>query len=562
MSSIPPRYAHLSSLMLVGTAAGVLALSAPHAAHAYSFYNGQYDGNELEINLDTTVGYSNIFRVNNPSKVILADPNTDDGDRNFQHGLVSNEFEVTPIFDVKYGNYGFHVSGEAYLNTVYLQKNQNDSPGTVNPISITNYQDFTSATRNQNGENAKLLDAFVYGSQYFGANNQQEITVKVGRQTLLWGQSLLIAGDGISAAMAPIDVQFAQNNPNALASQVFLPTAQAVVTYQPNATYTIQAYYQSEWAPDNLNGVGSYFSSADVLDKGGQRYLIGQVYGYPPQAIAAFRVKDNRPPIDNGQFGVSLQATLGNWDVAGYALRYDSKAPTLLEGLPNPTKGVGSNSENAASYWLIYPRDLQLYGVSASTTVGPANVAGEISYRPNAPLDSVPAFTSYPSNANGSPSWAVGKVLNEQISTLYESPPLPLDPGGLSFLGEVVMNNVLGVTRNKALVSPGREATAAQIAFQLTPTYFFAAVPNVQWNFPIGFGMGLFNRSQYDGTGGENNGVGHVTVSVQAVYKQTWTAEVTYEDYLGAPNASYLGQAGLNGDADRGWVGLNLTHTF
>jgi hypothetical protein len=51
-------------------------------------------------------------------------------------------------------------------------------------------------------------------------------------------------------------------------------------------------------------------------------------------------------------------------------------------------------------------------------------------------------------------------------------------------------------------------------------------------------------------------------VSVQAVYKQTWTAEVTYEDYLGAPNASYLGQAGLNGDADRGWVGLNLTHTF
>ena len=271
MSSIPPRYAHLSSLMLVGTAAGVLALSAPHAAHAYSFYNGQYDGNELEINLDTTVGYSNIFRVNNPSKVILADPNTDDGDRNFQHGLVSNEFEVTPIFDVKYGNYGFHVSGEAYLNTVYLQKNQNDSPGTVNPISITNYQDFTSATRNQNGENAKLLDAFVYGSQYFGANNQQEITVKVGRQTLLWGQSLLIAGDGISAAMAPIDVQFAQNNPNALASQVFLPTAQAVVTYQPNATYTIQAYYQSEWAPDNLNGVGSYFSSADVLDKGGQR---------------------------------------------------------------------------------------------------------------------------------------------------------------------------------------------------------------------------------------------------------------------------------------------------
>ncbi|GLR65704.1 hypothetical protein GCM10010909_03820 [Acidocella aquatica] len=548
LSSIPSRYAHLSALMLAGTAAGVVTLLAPHAAHAYSFYNGQYDGQQLEINLDTTVGYSNIFRVNNPSKVLLANVNGDEGDRQFPHGMVSNEFEVNPIFDVKYGNYGLHVSGEAYLNTVYLQKGQDHSAATLNPISITDPSSFTSATRNQNGENAKLLDAFVYGSEYFGANNQQEITVKIGRQTQLWGQSLLIAGDGISAAMAPIDIQFAQSNPNALASQVFLPTAQVVVTYQPNTVYTLQAYYQSEWAPDNFQGVGSYFSSADILDKGGQRILVGGPYGL-------YRIKDNRPPIGNGQFGVSLQATLGNFDLGVYALRYDSKTPEIYVGAPDPSKGpsIPQGGVNAGSYWLVYPRDLQLYGASISTTIGPANVAGEISYRPNVNLDSGLGGSAYPGNANGSPAWAVGRVLNEQISTLYISPPLPLDPGGLSFLGEFVSNTVLGVSKNKAALAPGRDATAGQIAFQLTPTYFFAAVPNVQWNFPIGFGMGVFNRSQFDQT--ENNGVGHVNVSIQAIYKQTWTAEVTYYDYLGKANA-------LNPTADRGYVGFNLTHTF
>ena len=85
--------------------------------------------------------------------------------------------------------------------------------------------------------------------------HSQEISLKVGRQTLLWGQSLLFASDGISAGQAPIDIQVAQTTPNAQAQQVFLPVGQVVLTYQPNETYTIQGYYQFEWEPDNFQGV-------------------------------------------------------------------------------------------------------------------------------------------------------------------------------------------------------------------------------------------------------------------------------------------------------------------
>jgi hypothetical protein len=557
-ASLPGTAERLSTLVLAGAAASAVAVGAPTRAHAYSLYNGTFDDNVLTIDLDTTVEYSNIFRLNKPSKIFLNDPNGNEGDSNFRHGLVSNEFEVLPVYDAKYGNFGVHFSGEAYLNTVYLQHNQGSPADEFNPISTTSTDSFTSATRNTNGENAKLLDAFGYGSKYFGANDAQELSLKFGRQTLLWGQSLLFASDGISAGQAPIDIQVAQTTPNAQAQQVFLPVGQVVLTYQPNETYTIQGYYQFEWEPDNFQGVGSYFSSADILDKGGQTLLLGQALGLPPVDAALYRVKDLRPPINNGQFGLSVQATYGNYDIGVFAERYDSKAPEIYSGAPSPQH---PESNNFGSYWLVYPRDIQLYGTSISSTLFGVNVAGEVSYRRHAPLvESASAGASaYPGNANANPAYPVGDVVNTQVSMLYSSPPLPFDPGGLSLLAEYDMNSVTAVQRNTraALDTSGRQPTAGAFEFVLTPTYFFTQIPNVQFNFPIGLEEGLFNRSEFDGT--ENHGTGEFNAGVTAIYKQTWTAGLVYQDYIGAPNENLQGDASI---ADRGYVGFNVEHTF
>lgn len=558
LCSIPPQYAKVSSIML----GAALTIGIPHAARAYSILNTEYNGQSVTIDLDTTVEYSNIFRVNNPSAVYLNDPNGNEGDDNFRHGLVSNEFEVLPVLDMKYGDFGAHFSGEGYLNTVYLGHNQGNQPDLFNPISTSDYRSFTTATRNTNGENAKLLDAFVYGTKYFGADSQQEFTLKVGRQTLLWGQSLLFASDGISAGQAPIDIQVAQTTPNAQAQQVFLPVGQIVATYQPNSTYTLQGYYQFEWEQDNFQGVGSYFSSADILDKGGQRLLIGQELGYPPQAVALYRVKNLSPPIGNGQFGISIQATYGNYDTGLFYERYDSKTPAILNGAPDPGKGIlPPDGSNAGSYWLAFPRDIQLIGTSLSTGLFGANVAAEISYRHHSPLveSATAGASAYPGNANANPAYPVGDVVNFQASTLYVSPPVPLDPGGFSLLAEYDMNSVVGIQRNTraALNNVGRQATAGAAEFVFTPTYFFTHIPNVQFNFPVGMELGLFNRSQFDST--ENHGTGEFNVGVTGIYKQTWTAGVVYQDYIGAPNTNFQGDAAI---ADRGYVGFNIEHTF
>jgi hypothetical protein len=539
--STSARYAGLVSAAVFGTA--LTSLLAAQNANAYNLYSGESFGNDVEVNLSTTVEYSNFYRVNDPSAILLDNINGDEGDRDFRHGFVSNEFEATPVLDIKDGDFGAHISGDAYLNTSYLDKNQNNSPGTFNPISPATNTDFTRATRNVNGENAELLDAFVYGSKSFGTDDDQEVTLKVGRQTLLWGQSLYFSQNGIAAGQAPIDVVTAQSLPNAQTQQIVRPVGQVVLTYQPNQILTFQGYYQFEWEHDKFQGVGSYFSSADFLDKGGQRLIVGP-------GFYLYRAKDLSPPINNGQFGASVQATLGNYDVGFYGLRYDAKAPQVYDGAPFPGQGPG----NVGSYYLVYPRDIQIYGSSISTTIGSWSVGGEISGRRNMPLVSgLGGSAVYPGSANAGALYAKGSTMAAQISELYVSPPLPFFPGGVGLDGEFAVNHVLSVDENRAALTPGRTNTAGEFEVVISPSYY-NLIPKTIVSVPIGITYDLFGRSQIDTT--ENHGTGQFSIGVTAVYDSVWTAGLTYDDYLGAANTS------LNPLADRGYVSFNVERTF
>jgi hypothetical protein len=536
-------------------ATSILLAALPGSALAFNLYDGQAYGNDLEINLQTTLSYTPIFRVGAVSHILTSatgNPNGSEGDLAFQHGLVSNEIEILPILDIKDGSFGAHFSGEAYLNSSFLGTNQNDQPSTLNPYSIAKNTDFTSATRNVDGENARVLDAFVYDTKSFGANNAQTATIKVGRQTLLWGQSLFLANNGIAAGMAPVDLITASNNPNAQTQQIVEPVGQVVVTYQPNSVLTLQGYYQFEWAHDYFQGVGAYFSDVDLLDAGGERILF-----FPGAGL--YRSKNLSPENGNGQFGASVQATLGNYDIGVYGLRYDSKTPEVYTyaGAPRPTP----TGLSFGTYNLVYPRDIWIEGTSLSTTVGPVNVGAEISLRQHMNLVNEAGIAAEPnSNANSNPAYPVGTTWAGQVSGIYISPGFRLDPGGTTLIGEIGFNHVLSVTANKENLTelPFRSSTAAQFQFVISPTYY-DVLPQLQLNFPVGMAYGFYGRSEVDAT--ENNGTGTVNVGVTATYKATWIASVTYNDYIGAPNPliTFGGEPSL---ADRSYVLFNFQHTF
>jgi hypothetical protein len=147
----------------------------------------------------------------------------------------------------------------------------------------------------------------------------------------------------------------------------------------------------------------------------------------------------------------------------------------------------------------------------------------------------------------------VGDTLSAQFSAIDVTPGVPLDPGGMTIEGEVGFTHVLTVTRNRDLLTQGRQATAATTSFDIIPSYN-DVLPNLDLTFPIGIGYNFLGRSEIDST--ENHGTGDFNIGVSGTYNTVWTASLVYYDYLGHANTN------LNPLADRGYVEFNVQRTF
>ena len=97
------------------------------------------------------------------------------------------------------------------------------------------------------------------------------------------------------------------------------------------------------------------------------------------------------------------------------------------------------------------------------------------------------------------------------------------------------------------------QATAGAFDLSLTPTYN-NVLPQTELTFPIGITYNYLGRSDVDQA--LYHGTGVFSAGVTAAYRVNWIASLSYQDYLGKPDLVY------NTLADRGFVSLNLQHTF
>eukprot|EP01030_Chromulinospumella_sphaerica_P006387 gene6387-6246_t len=166
------------------------AFAAPMAS-AFEFNTGVED---LKIRWDNTIKYSAAWRVKDQSSKLTGDANQDDGDRNFDKGMISNRMDLFSEFDLTKNNMGLRVSGAGWYDSIYNRKNDNDSPLTNNSRSV-DYNEFTTATEKLHGRKAELLDAFVFGKTDIG---DMPATIRVGQHTVLYGESLFYGANGIA----------------------------------------------------------------------------------------------------------------------------------------------------------------------------------------------------------------------------------------------------------------------------------------------------------------------------------------------------------------------------
>jgi len=512
---------------------------------------------QFKLRWDNTVKYNAGWRVKKQSDVVAGDANTNDGDRNFSKGLISNRLDLLSEVDATYQNVGLRVSAAAWYDQVY--NSRNDNPGGLafsNNASVP-YNEFTDATKKVHGRNSEFLDAFVFGKFNLGG---VDTTVRLGKHTVVYGESLFFGSNGIAAAQGPVDVVKLVTVPGSQFKEILRPVEQVSTVLQFSRNLTLGAYYQFRWHASRIPAVGSYFSPADFAGQGAEQFYAGP--------LGIFGKTADMKAKDSGQGGIQLRWAPDNseWEYGLYAARYHDKTPYFyfLPTLPLPGPYTAANDK----FQQVYHQGTRTFGASATTSIGQLNLAFEGSIRTNASLVSDPQFVSPASNNSDNPAYAVGKTGHLQASAIYVLTGSPLWDAG-SFLGEIAWNRRLSVSRNEAAIDPNTTRDAAALRFIFEPQYFQVA-QGLDLGIPVGLGWNFKGRSSsiFLFNGGYAN-AGDVSVGLNATYKTVWQAGLNFTHYFGTAN-SFLAPANSSPQVlsfnqfykDRDFISLTLKRAF
>jgi len=398
---------------------GALALPV----QAYEFQNGEWSGS-----LDTTVSYGASWRaddidpadtgkaspLNNPFIGIDVPPfnytyadqvaqtgrwsvNDDDGDLNYPDAgdLVTHVFKVTAELDVGWRNFG----GFFRVSAFYDFENADN--------------DFLSEVADERvGKDVRLLDAYIWGDHWIG---DHFLNWRLGQQVVSWGESTFIQG-GLNV-INPVDVSKLRLAGSEL-KEAFEGVNMIRGSLDLTESLSAEAFYLFEWEPIIPDPAGTYYSSSDIATPGASYAMLN--FGLTPQPVinpdlfgevclngnlaatdvqggalvagigcrAAVPRGPSIEPSNSGQFGLALRwfaENMNSTEFGFYYLRYHSRLP-LISG-----RAVVDNPQEppyflSTSYWTEYPEDIDLFGVSFNTTVGTWSLGGEVSYRPELPI--------------------------------------------------------------------------------------------------------------------------------------------------------------------------------
>jgi len=290
-------------------------------------------------------------------------------------------------------------------------------------------------TLRQIGEDFQLLDAVFYGQVPLPWGEQ--LTFKLGRQGINWGESTLLFFDSISSVNPPNLNNFFRVG--MALEEVFTPVGALFLQTNVAEGLSLEGFYQYEWEGVEAPAPGSFWSPVDVGTNNAVDFLTLGFGGTAedPDRVAMLldnplsgttnttgqiqRWPDRKPP-DGGQYGVALKY-YADWlnngtEVGLYYMNYHARLPylslqsspegcakhirnteefllacddiPLTHALTRPNDPQGATDDvtqfDNIKFFFDYPEDIQLFGLSFNTTVGDISLQGEVAYRPDNPL--------------------------------------------------------------------------------------------------------------------------------------------------------------------------------
>jgi hypothetical protein len=404
---------------------------------------------------------------------------SDDGRLNYKRGDVfSKIFKGSHDLELRYGDSGAFIRGNYWYDFETKDGSQR-------------FYDISDSGRHplQQGSGIQLLDAFVYHNYSIGQNPGN---VRLGRQVVSWGEGVFIQ-NGINS-INPIDAS-AFRRPGAELKEGLLPVEMLYLSQGLTENLSMEAFYQLKWHETVADNCGTFFSTTDVAARGCTDRLIFATPDLAPgtplldSAVPVaggipgyiVRVSKDVEASDSGQFGVAFRyfaPALNNTEFGFYAMNYHSRNP-----LYSNVKGFlldGAVPVGPGGYFFEYPEDIQLYGVSFGTDIGGMSVAGELSYRPNMPIQINTGDLSRAAIAEalapGDPSWrgnetaAPGTYLQgyerkefwqASVSAVHFIDRV-MGASRLSLVGEVGANYISGINRGVGVTKYGRDSLFGQ----------------------------------------------------------------------------------------------------
>lgn len=576
------------------------AISFATSGHAIDF-----DLGEIQGRFDSQLSIGANWGTSKPSRKLIDENNGgsgasstgDDGRMNFKRGeTFSKIFKGVHDLDLTYGDSGAFFRGKYWYDFELKDESR--------PFKEISDKGRSPAAKSSGFD---LLDAFVYHNYSIG---ERPGHVRVGQQVVSWGESTYIGG-GINS-INPWDVA-ALRRPGAELKEGLLPAQMLYASQSLSDSLNLEAFYQVKWEPYVLDNCGTFFGG-DVAPPGcdqnftvlssqlGQLAPFADAYGHgydtSGEGVIIHRMKDNKAR-DSGQWGAALRWQTDTTEYGFFVMNYHSRVPFLayqapgmnlygdLNNILGTAMGNGVTDPGAlegllaatvfgnANYYMDYPEDIRLYGVSFATTL-PTGTAwsGELSYRPNAPValnaadmlvGTLAPYDASLSNIQVAPDGKVRGYNRKEVtqiqSTLIHTLDQVLGAEQLVLVGEAAFTHVGGLeSQRKArygrdtVFGDTRSAGYAtknswgyRASASLEYSNVFAGVnlePNLSWSHDV-YGYGPNDNFI------ENSKA--ISVGLDANYLTNYTASLSYTNFFGGR---------YNTEVDRDFVALSFAVNF
>ncbi|RJG02689.1 DUF1302 domain-containing protein [Noviherbaspirillum sedimenti] len=516
------------------------------AAHAYAI-DIPSENPDISMQWGNTVRYNAGWRVENRDPVLARSPSNDEGTNSFNRGdMVTNRLDLLSEFDFSYRKQlGFRISGAAWADAAF-HDDVRTGPTLASRGSYFNNQFSNFTKRYHKGLSGELLDAYVFSNFELGGMPGD---VKIGRHSVLWGEAVFLTVNSISHSQAPTDGLKAVTNPGIDAKELAMPIGQISANLQATPELSLSAQYYFEWRPSRSPEGGTYLAGTDFLLNGPDRVS--------PAPGLFLRNGGNIEPSGRGDWGLAARWRPSWLDgtVGVYYRDFTEKNPSVSLNIPSRI------------YNPVYPKNIQLIGMSLSKNLGGISFGSEVSYRKNQPL--VSSITDGNQEGARGNTWHLlaNAVVAMAPNAIWNSATL-IGELGYSRWDKVTtgQNYFLGCSQRPAGDQGAgtgcvtKDALQAMVRF--TPQWL-SVWPGWDVSGLASYSLGLKGNSAVANNGTKNGG--SYSLGATFTYNQRHDFSISYNDYRATyePTASGVTRV-TNGTQrqDRGWVVLTYKGSF